>query len=129
MSELKSCPWCGAGTTEIVENGKVWAGMKYSDPVSVSVRHWCEPVEGQPSRMIERIGRDRESAIAAWNRRAGEPRRPMTEDDRARILMHATSVEDVIDRTERHHGITDAGKEPTPLQKLADLSREMGEEL
>lgn len=82
---LKGCPWCGAGETVFQENGRVWLGMKYSDPVSVSVRHWCEPVEGQPSRMIERVGKTREDAIAAWNRRSslGEP--PL---DRLRVLAH-----------------------------------------
>lgn len=69
QTDLKPCPFCGAGKTDIVENGRVWTGQKYSEPVSVSVRHWCERVEGQPSRMIERIGRDMESAIAAWNMR------------------------------------------------------------
>lgn len=70
--ELKPCPFCGAGSSQIVENGKIWTGMKYSEPSSVSVRHWCEKIEGQPSRMLERIGKDRESAIAAWNMRAEE---------------------------------------------------------
>src|SRR5688572_32282743 len=70
LQALASCPFCGAGTTTIHENGKVWTGNGYGEPSSVSVRHWCEAVEGQPSRMIERIGRDRTSAIAAWNRRA-----------------------------------------------------------
>lgn len=36
----------------------------------------CDPVEGQPSRQIERIGRDAESAIAAWNRRASPASAP-----------------------------------------------------
>ena len=70
--ELKPCPFCGAGETRIQEGGKVWSGMKYSAPTSVSVIHWCPAIQGQPSRMIERIGRDEESAIAAWNRRAGD---------------------------------------------------------
>jgi hypothetical protein len=70
MDELKPCPFCPAGQTLIKENGKVWTGMHHSEPSSVSVQHWCEPVEGQPSRMIERVGRDRASAIAAWNQRA-----------------------------------------------------------
>lgn len=70
MYELKPCPFCGAGETQIEENGAIWLGMKYSEPVSVSVRHWCDKIEGQPSRMIERIGRDHESAVAAWNMRA-----------------------------------------------------------
>jgi hypothetical protein len=72
--ELKPCPFCGAGTTTMKENGKVWLGMRYSEPSSVSVQHWCEPVEGQPSRMVERVGRDHESAVAMWNMRAGEKR-------------------------------------------------------
>lgn len=67
---LKKCPFCGAGTTVLQDNGRIWMGMKYSDPVSVSVQHWCDRVDGQPSRMIERIGRDRQSAIDAWNMRA-----------------------------------------------------------
>lgn len=69
--ELLPCPFCGAGTTEIRENGRPWLGAKWGEPVSVSVRHWCEPIEGQPSRMIERVGRDRAAAVAAWNMRTG----------------------------------------------------------
>ena len=53
----------------MVENGRRWSGMRYSDSASVSVRHHCEPVPGQPSRTHERVGRDTASAIAAWNRR------------------------------------------------------------
>jgi hypothetical protein len=71
-SELKPCPFCGAGETQIREGGKIWSGTKYGAPTSVSVIHWCPAIPGQPSRMIERIGRDEESAIAAWNRRAGD---------------------------------------------------------
>lgn len=70
---LAPCPFCGAGLTSIRENGKVWTGQRYGDPASISVMHWCEPVEGQPSRAIERVGRDRPSAIAAWNGRAAVP--------------------------------------------------------
>lgn len=71
MTDLKPCPFCGAGETGIVENGRMWTGMRYGDPVSVSVRHFCPPTPGQPSpRLIERCGRDLESAIAAWNHRA-----------------------------------------------------------
>jgi len=68
--QLLPCPFCGAGTSELHEAGRTWNGHAYGEPSSVSVRHWCEPVEGQPSRMIERIGRDKSSAIAAWNLRA-----------------------------------------------------------
>lgn len=67
---LLPCPFCGAGQTLFQDNGRMWTGVKLSEPVSVSVRHWCDDEPGQPNRMIERIGRDRESAIAAWNKRA-----------------------------------------------------------
>ena len=77
--ELKACPFCGAGETRLQENGKMWTGMRYSEPVSVSVLHYCTPVAGQPSRAIERIGRDEASAIEAWNRRYPSP---MSADNR-----------------------------------------------
>ena len=88
--ELLPCPFCGAGTTRVVMNGQTWTGTKYSDPISVSVVHHCDPIEGQPSRQIERIGRDAESAIAAWNRRACPASAPVSEDrkdaERYRVL-------------------------------------------
>jgi len=68
--KLLPCPFCGAGETMTRENGRVWLGMRYSDPVSVSVIHHCANVQGQPSRMIERVGRDAASAVVAWNTRA-----------------------------------------------------------
>ncbi len=68
--KLQPCPFCGAGNTEIRDNGKVWSGMGYTAPTSTSVFHHCRPMAGQPSRAIERVGRDRASAIAAWNQRA-----------------------------------------------------------
>jgi len=46
MTDLKPCPFCGAGETGIVENGRMWTGMRYGDPVSVSVRHFCPPTPG-----------------------------------------------------------------------------------
>lgn len=70
IDELDPCPFCGAGTFEIRPNGQMWTGQKLSDPVSVSVLHWCAPVTGQPARVIERVGKDEDSAIAAWNQRA-----------------------------------------------------------
>ena len=77
IGRLLPCPFCGAGTTQIEENGRIWTGRKLSEPTSVSVRHWCEPIPGQPSRMLERIGRDTESAVAAWNMRwEGSPQTP-----------------------------------------------------
>lgn len=86
-AELLPCPFCGAGKTEVRENGRPWLGTKWGEPASVSVRHWCEPVDGQPSRMIERVGRDRAAAIAAWNRRAALP-----SQDREGALREALEV-------------------------------------
>lgn len=67
---LKPCPFCGAGETVIREGGRMWTGQRMSDPISVSVVHWCERVPGQPHRSVERVGRDEPSAIEAWNMRA-----------------------------------------------------------
>ena len=69
LKRLLPCPFCGGGITEFKGNGAVWTGMKYSEPISVSVRHWCAEIQG-PSRSIERIGRDKEQAIERWNMRA-----------------------------------------------------------
>jgi hypothetical protein len=71
-ASLLPCPFCGEGTYEIAENGKIWTGQGYGKPISVSVRHWCEPIQGQPSRMLERVGKDEASAVAAWNMRANK---------------------------------------------------------
>jgi len=70
LPTLKPCPFCGAGETQMRENGRVWGGKAYGEPSSVSVVHWCVKVDGQPSRVLERVGRDKHSAIEAWNRRA-----------------------------------------------------------
>lgn len=68
VSQLLPCPFCGGGTTELRKNGQTWLGMAYSEPISVSVIHWCAPLPG-PSRMIERIGRDTDQAVERWNMR------------------------------------------------------------
>jgi hypothetical protein len=67
---LLPCPFCGAGETAIHVNQGTWTGMRYGEPVSVEVRHWCSQEPGQPSRGLVRVGRDEAAAIAAWNRRA-----------------------------------------------------------
>lgn len=66
LRRLVPCPFCRGGITEFKANGVMWTGTKFSDPISVSVRHWCEEMPG-PSRMIERIGKDKEQAIERWN--------------------------------------------------------------
>lgn len=84
--DLLACPFCGAGTTQVRVQKGTWNGHGYGEPVSVSVFHWCDPVPGQPSRAIERVGRDHEAAIEAWNIRASatsapeQPRPPMQDE-------------------------------------------------
>jgi hypothetical protein len=109
----------------------MWMGQKHSDPVSVSIRHWCEDVPGQPHRMIERVGRDEASAIAAWNSRAAiaataQPapaRVPLTEDQieaiwRAHVLpgfsdrQRFYSPHVYARAIEAAHGITPAKEAP-----------------
>jgi hypothetical protein len=71
---LKACPFCGEPPQQIRANGGTWnGGLKPSPPpVSWDVTHWCPRVEGQPGpRTIQRCGKTREDAIAAWNMRAG----------------------------------------------------------
>lgn len=69
VKNLSKCPFCGAGLTELRENGKMWNGQKYSAPVSVSILHWCEREEGQPQSFLEIKGRDLKSAIEKWETR------------------------------------------------------------
>ena len=69
MDALKPCPFCGAGQSEVRPNGRVWTGMRWGEPSSVSVLHWCDRVPGQPVRALERVGCDETSALAAWNMR------------------------------------------------------------
>jgi hypothetical protein len=66
---LKPCPFCASGVTHIRPLGRVWLGMKYSEPSSVEIMHHCDPVVGQPSRSLTRVGRDVQSAVDAWNTR------------------------------------------------------------
>lgn len=130
-AELLPCPFCGAGTTEIRENGRPWLGTKgWGEPVSVSVRHWCEHVDGQPSRMIERVGRDRAAAIDAWNRRAAL--QSQDREDAGRL--------DWLDASNKKHrmgwsvGVAPAGnvsitsvvtlrRDPTPIREAIDHAR------
>jgi hypothetical protein len=66
---VSPCPFCGDGDTSLRPLGRIWNGMKYGEPSSVEVTHYCEPTPGQPSRPIVRVGRDVQSAVDAWNKR------------------------------------------------------------
>ena len=93
-AKLLPCPFCGAGETEIRPNGQQWLGMRYSEPASVSVRHWCAKVEGQPSRLLERVGKDEPSAIAAWNLRSRE-QAPAPEDSMMLDWLETQDLNDI----------------------------------
>jgi hypothetical protein len=66
---LAPCPFCGGGITTVRPIGRVWGGMGYGEPSSIEIMHYCDPVEGQPSRPVVRVGRDIQSAVNAWNKR------------------------------------------------------------
>jgi hypothetical protein len=71
--KLKACPFCGEGTIELIENGKIWLGTKYGNPLSYSIRHWCTPTPtGIQQNFIERRGKTEQEAINNWNRRYKE---------------------------------------------------------
>ncbi len=93
-NQLLPCPFCGAGETQIRENGRIWNGVTYTKPTSVSVLHWCERPEGQPFCTLEKIGRDRESAIAAWNRRVAPTPPAQVEPSDEEIDAIAASMPD-----------------------------------
>ncbi|MFZ5783971.1 MAG: Lar family restriction alleviation protein [Pseudomonadota bacterium] len=73
-SELLPCPFCGGGTTDIEErrlNNTPRMDGRPSAVISATVFHWCPVSAGQPSGLnVSMHGRDRASAIAAWNTRA-----------------------------------------------------------
>lgn len=74
LAALEACPFCGAGSFHVEEtrlNKSPDMSGKQSPVISVAIHHWCVPVDGQPNRGgIHFAGRDADSAIALWNRRA-----------------------------------------------------------
>lgn len=67
--ELLACPFCN-GVAEIHETRlRPRMDGKPSAIVSVEIRHWCKRQEGNVHNLINFRGRDKSSAIAAWNRR------------------------------------------------------------
>ena len=73
--QLKTCPFCGTHGTMIMEYNRLnrMPSMtgRLSPIISVVLIHWCPPTEGQPSSSpIKMVGRDLDSVIGLWNRRA-----------------------------------------------------------
>lgn len=72
---LKTCPFCGTHGIMIMEYNRLnrFPRMdgKLSPIITVVLVHWCPAIEGQPSSSpIKIVGRDLESVITLWNRRA-----------------------------------------------------------
>lgn len=111
-TQLLPCPFCGSGSTIIKENGKVWLGSRHSQPTSVSIVHWCPATLGQPSRAIERVGRDYNSAVAAWNLRSPSmPQRIAAQD-----VEWITSEYERLARWRARWTTLSAKREPNRLQ-------------
>jgi len=71
--QLLPCPFCGAGATTVEEGHKVWTGIKYGAPLTYSVRHFCEKLEGDKfDNMIVKKAKTMKEAIALWNRRMND---------------------------------------------------------
>lgn len=70
---LKPCPFCGAGETIFREyplNNAPSMSGKPQTIISVEIMHWCEKVPGVVHTHRSVRGRDRETTVAAWNRRS-----------------------------------------------------------
>jgi hypothetical protein len=69
-TKLLPCFFCGEDSFEVEEGGKIWMGMRYSEPLSYTIRHWCPEIPNnisQPS--VSRKGKTLEDAIKEWNTR------------------------------------------------------------
>lgn len=78
MEKLEPCPFCG-GTDVRFDESRLSPTMKGPGAlISVTLRHWCPKLEGQPHGLsVTKRGRDHESARAAWNTRAGTVQVPL----------------------------------------------------
>lgn len=71
-SNFSPCPFCGTGSFEIKENGRIWLGTRYSDPVSHTLLHWCGDTSDVPkpfSYPLKMHAKTIEEVIAKWNTR------------------------------------------------------------
>ena len=83
--ELKPCPFCGGGTTNIEGKGMTWRGVGgYSDPNYYQLSHHgnLSETDDFPRCNIQFRARSAEDCAYFWNRRAAlqdkphEPDRP-----------------------------------------------------
>lgn len=114
--DLLPCPFCGGGQT-IVQESKPFPRLEYRQSTNTTVLHRCTPSKELRGRAISFIGRDRASAIAAWNQRAGQEARKPLPSERVHDLMADAGYLDGsaerradfingIRRSEGAHGIT-----------------------
>lgn len=71
QERLWACPFCGG--QPVVEEKRlnsVDMGGKQPALITVNIRHHCDKQPGCVNAFIEFRGRDHESALAQWNRRA-----------------------------------------------------------
>lgn len=70
-SDLSPCPFCGGGETEIRTNYMPVRMGRKPEIIGVEINHWCDGLtRGAQRRSVHAHGRDRDDAIAAWNRRS-----------------------------------------------------------
>lgn len=63
---LYNCPFCGAGTFTYTTT-RTWLGMRWSDPFSHILKHWCVKGEGDLNCFLEFRCKTREQLISKWN--------------------------------------------------------------
>lgn len=125
--ELKLCPFCNGGETRIDEtrlHRGVTTNPRQNPVVSAEVKHWCEPEEGQPHRrMITMTGRDRESAIKAWNTHSADTELAA---ERAKVK----SLSEVIESQKQTHDALIKKVEDLQAQlEAAQVTKEATEDL
>ena len=83
-SDLSPCPLCGGGETQVRTNYMPVKMGRKPEIIGVEINHWCDGLtRGAQRRSVHAHGRDRDDAIAAWNRRSA-PFAPLAEVEKLR---------------------------------------------